>query len=103
MGQEHIRDISHTEPCRLQGIGETEIALQLIMTKEFCVLFIPNTRINQDESFPVFYQDAAKSPGAKIICIRRIRLIPDRLGHYAKHGAPVKLKETSIDAVEIHV
>ena len=69
------------------------------MTEEFGILLIAQPIVYQDKAIPIFNQQAAQCPGAKIIFIGRVDLVSERLGHNAKHGATIKLEITCINGV----
>jgi hypothetical protein len=76
--------------------------MQVIIAEKFIVLFVTDPRINQDKPFTIFYQQAPKSPGTKIIRICRIRFIPDGLRYYTKHGTPIEFEKAGVDCVQLH-
>ena len=66
--------------------------MRVIVAEEFFILFIAHAVIHQYAVVAVFYQQAAHGPGTHIVLIGRVYFVPHALGHYAKHGATIKLK-----------
>ncbi len=86
----------------LQGLVEMAITMQIVMSKKFIVLLIAHAGVNQDEPISVLYQQAAHGPGAKVALIGRVKRLPERFGHHAKHGATIELEMPGIDYSKFH-
>ena len=72
------------------------------MPEKLGVLFIANAGIYQNAPVAGIYQQATHGPVAQVIVIGRIEFLPHYFGHYAKHGAAIKLKITGVDAMQFH-
>ena len=60
--------------------------------KEPVSLFGTHTGINYNVAFARSYKQAAHSPGAEVVVVRRIELLPQSLRHNTKHRTTVQFK-----------
>jgi hypothetical protein len=61
--QEYIGNIIPVKAVCGKGFVQSGVAMQVIVTKEFCILFIANTIVYQYEPLAIFNQQATHGPG----------------------------------------
>src|ERR1051326_2461808 len=86
MREEHIRDIVSRESFLFQRAFQRFAAMQIIMRKEFCILFVANAIVDQYQPVSVFNKQTAQCPVAHVVLIGSIGFAPKRFGYHAKHG-----------------
>src|SRR5262249_1878056 len=76
--------------------------MEVVISKEFRILFVADAIVHEDQLIPFLYQQATHGPGAEIVLVGWMNLIPQGLGHYAEHGAAIQLKKTCFNKIELH-
>jgi hypothetical protein len=100
--EKNISDIGAVKAEAFKRFVEGSIAVQEIVREELLTLLIPYSGIDKREALAIFNQQAAHSHIDEVVAISRICLLPDTLGHHAKHGAAVELEMTGFDGVKFH-
>lgn len=70
------------------------------MTKEFFILLVSDSIVDEHKSVAVLNEKAAHRPCAEIIFVGGISSLPDGLWHNTKHRAAVKFEKTGVNYVE---
>jgi hypothetical protein len=65
-----------------------------IMGEKLIVLYVAHAGVDQNVAIPIFYQHAAHGPRAHIVVVGRIKWLPQRFRHHAKHSAAVEFEVT---------
>ena len=73
--------------------------MQVVVSEEFFVLLVTQSRVNQDQSVAVLDQQAAHGPGTEVFLVGGIVLVPKYLRHDAKHGPAVEFEKSGIDGM----
>lgn len=69
------------------------------MPEELFILLGANTVVDECKFRPIFNKETSHGPGAEIIFISGVGLLPDGFRNNTKHGAAVKFKEAGVDDV----
>jgi len=92
MCQQHIRNIFPAETMFCKRLVQGVIPMQMIMPQEFCILFVANAIVHKDELTAFFYQKATHGPGAEIVLVGGMHLIPHAPGDDTMHGASIQFE-----------
>ena len=103
---DHERDIIGRE-ARLHDAGfegrpsRQSVVLNAIDFLELRRFLVPDAAINQHQSIVMFDEQTAHTHGNAILRVGSDAALPQRLGHYAKHGAAVELLSAGLDRVNL--
>ena len=73
-----------------------------VVAEELCILFVSQPVVDEDQPVAILNKETAHGPGAKVIFVWRICLLPDRFRHYSEHRASIQFKKTGVNDVELH-
>jgi hypothetical protein len=90
------------KPSRPQRLFQGVVAVQVEVPAELLVLLVADAVVDEQQAGPVFNQQAAHGPGAHVVGVGRVQLLPQALGHHAEHGATIKLKQTGVEGMDFH-
>jgi hypothetical protein len=64
------------------------------MRKKLVVLIVAHAGVDQNEAIHIFNDHTAHGPRAHIVVVGRIKWLPQRFRHHAKHSAAVEFEVT---------
>ena len=102
MRQKHVGNVVAVEPVGRQTPVERRVAVQVVVAEELFVLLGPDARVDEGQAVAVFDEQAAHRPGTQVVRVGGVGALPERLGHDAKHGAPVELEKARFNGVQLH-